>query len=236
MKEKTQFEEMMDRLPPNIRDTEVLRYQSKKVLAALLELYLHSKAKETKLVIVGNKLLRKISGVKSNELMPSLYQLEDYDLITRKVGKKREEGEESRASEYVIHFKNLKKPLKKKTFDELFADELEDAESSETSMGTPTTTTISTATTTSTLTSTKTTATTLTSTKRSTSTKTSTLASTALQYGEKGGIETMEVEEKGGLFDQCLLDPRDFEEDDSFLEDLNKRVAYTKWDSEEEND
>ena len=116
--------------------------------------------------------------------------------------------------------------MKEKTFDELFADELEDAESSETSMGTPTTTTITTATTTSTLTSTK----------RSTSTKTSTFASTALQYGEKVGIETMEVEEKGGLFDQCLLDPRGFEEDDSFLEDLNKREAYAKWDSEEEND
>ena len=234
MKEKTQFEEMMDRLPPNIRDTEVLRYQSKKVLAALLELYLHSKAKETKLVIVGNKLLRKISGVKSNELMPSLYQLEDYGLVTRKVGKKREEGEESKASEYVIHFKNLKKPLKKKTFDELFADELEDAESSETSMGTPTTTTITTATTTSTLTSTKT------SMSTSTSTKTSTLASTALQYGEKVGQETKKIEGKeegkGGLFDKCLLDLRDFEEDDSFLEDLNKREAYAKWDSEEEND
>jgi hypothetical protein len=218
MKEKTQFEEMMDRLPPNIRDTEVLRYQSKKVLAALLELYLHSKAKETKLVIVGNKLLRKISGVKSNELMSSLYQLEDYGLVTRKVGKQREGGEESKASEYVIHFKNLKKTLKEKTFDELFADELEDAESSETSMGTPTTTTITTATTTSTLTSTKT----------STSTATS-RCSDKISKDVEGG-------NKGSWLDCCFLDPRDYEEDNSFLKDLNKRVAYAKWDSEEEND
>lgn len=220
MKEKTQFEEMMDRLPPNIRDTEVLRYQSKKVLAALLELYLHSKAKETKLVIVGNKLLRKISGVKSNELMPSLYQLEDYDLITRKVGKKREEGEESKASEYVIYFKNLKKPLKKKTFDELFADELEDAESSETSMGTPTTTTITTATTTSTL----------------TSTKTSTSTATATSRCPDKMNKDVEGGNKGSWLDCCFLDPKNYEEDNSFLKELNKRVAYARWDSEEEND
>ena len=228
MKEKTQFEEMMDRLPPNIRDTEVLRYQSKKVLAALLELYLHSKAKETKLVIVGNKLLRKISGVKSNELMPSLYQLEDYELITRKVGKKREEGEESKASEYVIHFKNLKKPLKKKTFDELFADELEDAESLETSMGTPTTTTITTATTTSTLTSTKT--------STSTATKTSTSTATATSRCSDKMNKDVEGGNKGSWLDCCFLDPENYEEDNSFLKELNKRVAYARWDSEEEND
>lgn len=261
MNEKNAFEEMMDRLPSSIMETEVLRDQSKRVLAALLELYLHSKAKETKLVITDNGMLRQLSGIGTNELLPSIYQLEDYELITRKVGKKREKGKKATASEYIIHFKNLIKPLKEKTFDELFADELEDAESSETSMSIATATTIptTTSTTTSTLTSTSTTATTLTSTKTSmsmsTSTKTSTLASTALQYGEKVGqetkkieggeegkvgIETMEVEEevdgKGGLFDKCLLDPRDFEEDDSFLEDLNKREAYAKWDSEEEND
>lgn len=139
--EKTKFEEMMDRLPSNIKETEVLRFQSKKVLAALLELYLHSSgAKETKLVIASNSLLRKISGVKSNDLLSSLNQLEDYSLITRKVGK----SERGVASEYAIHFKNLIKPLKEKSFEELFMDEIGVSESLETPMGTPTTTTITT--------------------------------------------------------------------------------------------
>ena len=261
MNDKTAFEEMMDRLPSNIKETEVLRDQSKRVLAALLELYLHSKAKETKLVITDNGMLRQLSGIGADELLPSIYQLEDYELITRRVGEKRKKGKKATASEYIIHFKNLKKPLEEKTFEDYFADELEETESSETSMSIAIATAIpittSTTTSTSTLTSTSTTATTLTSTRtsmsRSMSTKTSTETSTALQSvekvgpesteiegkeEEKGGLETMEAEEeegeKVGWLDKCFLDPRDFEEDDSFLEDLNKRVAYARWDSEEE--
>ena len=42
---KSQIEEMFDRLPANIKETEVLRYSTKKVLAALLELLLHSEAR-----------------------------------------------------------------------------------------------------------------------------------------------------------------------------------------------
>lgn len=153
MNEKGKFEEMFDRLPSNIKETEVLRFQSKKVLAALLDMYLHSKAKETKVVISNNFQLRKLSGIKQNDLLTSLKQLEDYDLITRKVGKK---GIEHIASEYKIHFNNLKKPLKEKTFEDLFGDELDEGKSSETSMGTTTTITTSTTITTATATPTAT--------------------------------------------------------------------------------
>ena len=153
MNEKGKFEEMFDRLPSNIKETEVLRFQSKKVLAALLDMYLHSKAKETKVVIANNCQLRKLSGIKQNDLLTSLKQLEDYDLITRKVGKK---GNEHIASEHKIHFNNLKKPLKEKTFEDLFGDELDEGKSSETSMGTTTTITTSTTITTTTATATPT--------------------------------------------------------------------------------
>ena len=90
--EKTKFEEMFDRLPSNIKETEILRLSSKKVLAALLDLLLHSEARESRIIYCQNSRLRKISGINSNELLPSIEQLIDYDLITRKVGKARKEG------------------------------------------------------------------------------------------------------------------------------------------------
>lgn len=246
MEEKTKFEEMMDRLPSNIKESKVLRFQSKKVLAALLELYLHSKARETRLVIVGNRQLRRLSGIKSNDLTSALNQLEDYNLIARKVGKK---GKDGVASEYIIHFKNLIKPLKEKTFEDLFRVELDDAESSETSMGTTTTITtsttittttttpITTATTTTTPISTATTTTASISTATTTTTPTSTTTTTATTTAKEVD-SNKDVEEKvfDSFFGGCVLDPKDYEEDNSFLEDLNKRIAYARWGNEEGDD
>lgn len=140
---KDKFEEMFDRLPTNIKETEVLRYTTKKVLAALLELLLHSEARESRIICCQNSRLRKLSGVSSNELLPSLQQLIDYDLITRKVGTVRKEGEKGEASEYTINLKKLKEPLVEKTFDDLFSEFLdEDEESLETPINTTITTSI----------------------------------------------------------------------------------------------
>ena len=150
---KDKFEEMFDRLPTNIKETEVLRYTTKKVLAALLELLLHSEARESRIIYCQNSRLRKLSGVSSNELLPSLQQLIDYDLITRKVGTVRKEGEKSEASEYTINLKKLKEPLVEKTFDDLFSEFLdEDEESLETPINTTITTSITNSISTSTLT------------------------------------------------------------------------------------
>ena len=140
---KSKFEEMMDRLPSNIKETEVLRFQSKKLLAALLELLLHSEARESRVIYAPNSRLRKLSGISSNDLLPSIQQLIDYDLITRKVGKVRKEGEKGEASEYIINLKKLKEPLVEKTFDDLFSEFLEGEESLEMPINTAITTTIS---------------------------------------------------------------------------------------------
>lgn len=158
---KTKFEEMFDRLPSNIKETDILRLPTKKVLAALLELLLHSDARESRVIYAPNARLRKLSGISSNDLLPSIEQLIDYDLITRKVGTVRKEGEKSEASEYTINMKKLKEPLVEKTFDDLFSEFLEDEESLEMPINTAITTTtsittstaISTSTTTSTATS-----------------------------------------------------------------------------------
>lgn len=212
MKEKGKFEEMFDRLPSNIKETEVLRFQSKKVLAALLDMYLHSKAKETKLVIASNRQLRKLSGIKQNDLLTSLKQLEDYELITRKVGKK---GTEHIASEYKIHFNNLKRPLKEKTFEDLFGDELEEGKSSETSMGTTTTTTITTSTTITTATATST------ATSTTTATSTPTATSTATANIEKDKVEPMRGVYR--LFEDNLFEEESNtdKEDTKFFEQLH---------------
>lgn len=149
---KTKFEEMFDRLPSNIKETEILRLPTKKVLAALLELLLHSEARESRVIYAPNARLRKLSGISSNDLLPSIEQLIDYDLITRKVGTVRKEGEKSEASEYTINIKKLKEPLVEKTFDDLFSEFLEEEESLEMPINTAitTTTSITTSTTTST--------------------------------------------------------------------------------------
>jgi hypothetical protein len=140
---KSKFEEMFDRLPTNIKETEILRLPSKKVLAALLELLLHSEARESRVIYAPNARLRKLSGISSNDLLPSIEQLIDYDLITRKVGKVRKEGEKGEASEYIINLKKLKEPLVEKTFDDLFSEFLEGEESLEMPINTAITTTIS---------------------------------------------------------------------------------------------
>lgn len=147
---KTKFEEMFDRLPSNIKETDILRLQTKKVLAALLELLLHSDARESRVIYAPNSRLRKLSGISSNDLLPSIEQLIDYDLITRKVGTVRKEGEKSEASEYTINLKKLKEPLVEKTFDDLFSEFIEDEESLEMHINTAITTTITTSTTTTT--------------------------------------------------------------------------------------
>lgn len=139
---KSKFEEMFDRLPTNIKETDVLRLSSKKVLAALLELLLHSEARESKIIFCGNARLRKLSGIDNNKLRPSIDQLIDYDLITRKVGKVRKEGEKDEASEYTINLKKLKEPLVEKSFDDLFSGFLEEGESLEMPINTTITTSI----------------------------------------------------------------------------------------------
>lgn len=140
---KTKFEEMFDRLPSNVKDSEVLRIESKKIMAALLELLLHSEAKNSGIIYVGNGKLRRLSGVGSDNLLSGIQQLEDYELITRVKGSVRKvQTEKGQASEYRINFKKLKEPIVEKSFDDLFSEFLEDEESSEKPISTTITTTI----------------------------------------------------------------------------------------------
>lgn len=117
---------MEEILPQNIKDSELLSLASKKVLAALLDWYLYSEAKTTKVVIISNKILCSIASVGGTSLQESLRELNDYNLVTRTIGTKLGD-----ASKYNINFKNLVKPLQKQTFESLFSEELEEVKSQE---------------------------------------------------------------------------------------------------------
>lgn len=117
---------MEEILPQNIKDSELLSLASKKVLAALLDWYLNSEAKTTKVVIISNKVLCSIASVGGTSLQESLRELNDFNLVTRTIGTKLGD-----ASKYYINFKNLIKPLQKQTFESLFSEELEEVKSQE---------------------------------------------------------------------------------------------------------
>ena len=122
---------MEEILPQNIKDSELLSLASKKVLAALLDWYLNSEAKTTKVVIISNKVLCSIASVGGTSLQESLRELNDFNLVTRTIGTKLGD-----ASKYYINFKNLVKPLQKQTFESLFSEELEEVKSQENTIST----------------------------------------------------------------------------------------------------
>ena len=118
-------ERMNEVLPPNILESE-LDLATKKVLAALCDWYLNSPAKESGIVIISNKELVAIACVGGTQLQKALRQLQDYNLVDRIIGTGL-----GNASQYRIDFIQMMKPLKRKSFAELFNLELEEPESSE---------------------------------------------------------------------------------------------------------
>lgn len=117
---KISEERMGQLLPQNILDSSELSLASKKVLAAMLDWYKNSEARQTKIVIISNKVLCSIAGVGGTSLQESFRELEEYSLIARTIGTKLGD-----ASKYIINFKNLVKPLKRMGFEEMFSEELE---------------------------------------------------------------------------------------------------------------
>lgn len=201
--EKTKFEEMMGRLPSNIKNSDVLRLESKKIMAALLELLLHSEAKNSGIIYVGNGMLRRLSGVGSNNLLGGIQQLEDYELVTRVKGSVRKvQTEKGQASEYRINFKKLKEPIVEKSFDDLFSQFVQEAQSLEKPISTTITTTITTSNTT-------TTSTTNSTSIESTNTSSNTTSNETTFQEYKDKVEAM-IEERcnGGKYEDILREEK----------------------------
>jgi len=107
-------------LPQNIKETDALSNNAKKVLATIINYHLvNEKVKATKFLAINNENLRESAGIGKAYLLTSIQELIECKLITRKAGHKWKEGEQKTASEYRLIVENLKKPIRKPTSDEL---------------------------------------------------------------------------------------------------------------------
>ena len=152
-------------VPEHIAQSDLLSLASKKILEALLDYLDNSQASTTRRIYINNKTLCRLAQVGHSVMFQSIKELKQYSLVDRVQGK-----DKGTASEYIIHFDKLEEPLKKKTFHEFFAKDIEMSKSRETPIGTTITTPTSTPTTTSTTTPTTTSTTTSTSTTTPTTT------------------------------------------------------------------
>ena len=116
MKAITITEERMNEiLPQNIKDTDVITPNAKKVLAAILNYYATLNiVQTTKYLICSNSVLRECVKLKHNDMLTAIQELIECGLIEREIGKTRVEGQKSIASKYTIIWESLQKPLKKK--------------------------------------------------------------------------------------------------------------------------
>ena len=110
-------------LPQNIKETTLLSDNAKNVLAMMMHSLLVAKgAQDSGVLVISNNRLRALLEMNRDYMLNAIRELEEYELVTRIVGKTRIEGEPSTASEYHFNWDNIyNKPLKKKTSEELFS-------------------------------------------------------------------------------------------------------------------
>lgn len=112
---------LLEVLPTNIVESEDLSLASKKMLGALIDYYSHSQAKETQRLFMSNDKICETANFGKSTLFKATRELEIYDLIEKKSGKARTQGQKSEASEYILHIDNFIKPLRKKTFEDFMS-------------------------------------------------------------------------------------------------------------------
>lgn len=115
-------ERLEEVLPENIKESDVLDDKTKKTLGAILNYFaILDKSKENGYVILSNTTLRESVGIRMNDLLNCIQTLIENNLIRRERGETRTANKPSVASKYYMCWNELKKPLKKKTFDDIFA-------------------------------------------------------------------------------------------------------------------
>ena len=114
-------ERMEEVLPQNIKETDVLSDNAKKVLACLINYqFTHPIARQVGYVAISNPTLAKACRIGNEYCRAAVQELIDHNLILRIAGQRRKKGEDAKASEYTILFENLNKPLKKLSYEELY--------------------------------------------------------------------------------------------------------------------
>lgn len=112
---------LLEVLPKNIVESEELSLAAKKMLGALIDYFTHSQAKETQRLFMTNEKICETANFGKSTLFKATRELEMYNLIEKKSGKARTQGQKSEASEYILHINNFIKPLRKKTFENLMS-------------------------------------------------------------------------------------------------------------------
>lgn len=112
---------LLEVLPKNIVESQELSLAAKKMLGALIDYFTHSQAKETQRLFMSNEKVCETANFGKSTLFKATRELEMYDLIEKKSGKARTQGQKSDASEYILHINNFIKPLRKKTFENLMS-------------------------------------------------------------------------------------------------------------------
>ena len=138
---KITTERMNQVLPKEIIETDALSDNAKKVLAVIINYhFVHEKVKNAGFLAINNATLRNSVELKMNKMKDAISELIECNLIKREAGKTWKHGEKHTASTYTVYWDNLKKEIKKPTFDELFEAFNSIPKSSETPMGSITTT------------------------------------------------------------------------------------------------
>ena len=121
--EKMSEKELGMFLPKQMKETDVLSTESKKVLAVLIEGFVVTKkAREKGFLVVGNARIKARAGISGSGLMKAIRELEMYNLIERHQGSRWKKGEEKKASEYIINWDNIRTELKQKTCEDLIEE------------------------------------------------------------------------------------------------------------------
>lgn len=101
-------------LPDNIKQSDVISNDAKKVLAVLINYFvtLDVAKKEGYVVLPNSIFLSAVEFKKNNHrLLTALQELIETNLIKRERGEKWKAGNKAKASKYFINFENLEKPL-----------------------------------------------------------------------------------------------------------------------------
>ena len=128
MVKETYIEKMSEKelgmfLPKQMKETDVLSTEAKKVLAVLIEGFVVTKkAKECGFLVASNARIKTRAGISGSGLMKAIRELELYNLIERHQGSKWKKGEERKASEYIVNWDNIRKELKEKTCEDLIEE------------------------------------------------------------------------------------------------------------------
>lgn len=130
MKSKIDTDKLFTLLPANLKDSDLLSLEAKKVLSALLYWCIISEARNTGRIFISNNQLCSIAGVSKSTIQEvAAFEFNKYDLARKIAGKpKASRNDIGQASEWIINWNKLEQPLKEASFGDRFSDLMKPSE------------------------------------------------------------------------------------------------------------